>query len=63
MNYTFQFGVALRELQRLDDRTLLDIRPRRVVVLDEGKAVDVPNGLSLEEGDELEGDEPAQSEL
>jgi len=44
------------------DRTLLDVRPRRVVVLDEGKAMDVPNGLNLEqEGDELESDEPAQS--
>ena len=27
------------------DRSLLDVRPRRVVVLDEGKAIDVPNGL------------------
>jgi len=27
------------------DRSLLDIRPRRVVVLDEGKATDVPGGL------------------
>jgi cell division transport system ATP-binding protein len=27
------------------DRSLLDVRPRRVVVLDEGKAVDVPEGL------------------
>lgn len=27
------------------DRTLLDVRPRRVVVLDEGKAIDVPDGL------------------
>jgi len=27
------------------DRTLLDVRPRRVVVLDEGKATDVPDGL------------------
>jgi cell division transport system ATP-binding protein len=27
------------------DRTLLDVRPRRVVVLDEGKATDVPGGL------------------
>ena len=26
-------------------RTLLDVRPRRVVVLDEGKAIDVPGGL------------------
>ena len=27
------------------DRSLLDIRPRRVVVLDDGKATDVPSGL------------------
>jgi cell division transport system ATP-binding protein len=27
------------------DRTLLDVRPRRVVVLDDGKATDVPQGL------------------
>ena len=27
------------------DRTLLDVRPRRLMVLDEGKAIDVPNGL------------------
>lgn len=27
------------------DRSLLDIRPRRVVVLDEGKALDIPRGL------------------
>jgi cell division transport system ATP-binding protein len=27
------------------DRSLLDIRPRRVVVLDEGRAYDVPQGL------------------
>jgi cell division transport system ATP-binding protein len=31
------------------DRTLLDIRPRRVVVLDDGKAMDVPHGLGIEE--------------
>ena len=30
------------------DRTLLDVRPRRVVVLDEGKALDVRNGLDEE---------------
>ncbi len=30
------------------DRTLLDVRPRRVVVLDEGRATDVPNGLDHE---------------
>jgi cell division transport system ATP-binding protein len=28
------------------DRSLLDVRPRRVVVLDEGQAMDVPNGLA-----------------
>ncbi|HVJ19618.1 MAG TPA: cell division ATP-binding protein FtsE [Polyangiaceae bacterium] len=27
------------------DRSLLDVRPRRLVVLDEGRATDVPNGL------------------
>jgi cell division transport system ATP-binding protein len=27
------------------DRTLLDVRPRRVIVLDDGKAMDVPSGL------------------
>ena len=32
------------------DRTLLDVRPRRVVVLDEGKAMDVPNGLGVAGG-------------
>jgi cell division transport system ATP-binding protein len=31
------------------DRTLLDIRPRRVIVLDEGKAVDVPSGIGAAE--------------
>jgi cell division transport system ATP-binding protein len=30
------------------DRTLLDVRPRRVVVLDEGKALDARNGLDEE---------------
>jgi cell division transport system ATP-binding protein len=29
------------------DRTLLDVRPRRVIVLDEGRAVDVPGGLGV----------------
>jgi cell division transport system ATP-binding protein len=29
------------------DRSLLDIRPRRVVVLDDGKATDAPQGLDL----------------
>ena len=31
------------------DRTLLDVRPRRVVVLDDGRAVDVPSGLGSDE--------------
>ncbi|MBN2192679.1 MAG: ATP-binding cassette domain-containing protein [Polyangiaceae bacterium] len=30
------------------DRSLLDVRPRRVVILDEGKATDVPDGLEEE---------------
>jgi cell division transport system ATP-binding protein len=30
------------------DRTLLDVRPRRVVVLDEGRAFDAPRGLDDE---------------
>jgi cell division transport system ATP-binding protein len=38
------------------DRTLLDVRPRRVVVLDEGKATDVPSGL-LDDEDEDDDDE------
>ena len=28
------------------DRSLLDLRARRLIVLDEGKAVDVPNGVA-----------------
>jgi cell division transport system ATP-binding protein len=36
------------------DRTLLDVRPRRVVVLDDGKATDVPNGLLTDEDEELD---------
>jgi cell division transport system ATP-binding protein len=33
------------------DRTLLEVRPRRVVVLDAGKAIDVPQGVATEEYD------------
>jgi cell division transport system ATP-binding protein len=33
------------------DRSLLDVRPRRLIVLDEGKAIDVPNGVALAEED------------
>ena len=35
------------------DRTLLDVRPRRVVVLDEGRTFDAPNGLDESELTEL----------
>lgn len=35
------------------DRSLLDVRPRRIVILDEGKATDVPQGLA-EDDAELE---------
>ncbi len=33
------------------DRSLLDIRPRRLIVLDEGKAIDVPNGVGAPESE------------
>ncbi len=33
------------------DRTLLEVRPRRIVVLDDGKMVDVPQGIASEEYD------------
>jgi len=33
------------------DRTLLEVRPRRVVVLDEGKAIDVPRGIGTDDYD------------
>jgi cell division transport system ATP-binding protein len=33
------------------DRTLLEVRARRVVVLDEGKAIDVPDGIASDEYD------------
>ncbi len=33
------------------DRSLLEVRPRRVVVLDEGKAIDVPHGIATDEYD------------
>jgi cell division transport system ATP-binding protein len=34
------------------DRSLLDIRPRRVIVLDEGQALDVPGGLGIRSSSE-----------
>ena len=33
------------------DRSLLEVRPRRLIVLDEGKAIDVPNGVATPEDD------------
>lgn len=33
------------------DRSLLEVRPRRIVVLDEGKAIDVPHGIATDEYD------------
>ncbi len=44
------------------DRTLLDVRPRRVVVLDDGKATDVPNGLGAPPGELGELDEGGYDE-
>ena len=38
------------------DRTLLDVRPRRIVVLDEGKATDVPYGLAGDSGEDSDED-------
>ncbi|HEX7664778.1 MAG TPA: cell division ATP-binding protein FtsE [Polyangiaceae bacterium] len=35
------------------DRSLLEIRPRRLIVLDEGKAVDVQNGVAAYEEEEV----------
>jgi len=32
------------------DRSLLDVRPRRLVVLDEGKTIDVPHGIAPADG-------------
>jgi cell division transport system ATP-binding protein len=34
------------------DRTLLEVRPRRLIVLDEGKALDVPMGVASVEDEE-----------
>ncbi len=40
------------------DRSLLDVRPRRIVILDEGKATDVPPDMgSLDDEDDLDDDE------
>jgi cell division transport system ATP-binding protein len=33
------------------DRTLLEVRPRRIVILEDGKAIDVPQGIATEEYD------------
>jgi len=32
------------------DRSLLEVRPRRLIVLDEGKALDVPHGVGSDDG-------------
>jgi cell division transport system ATP-binding protein len=44
------------------DRTLLDVRPRRVVVLDDGKATDVPHGLGAG-GDLAAGEDESEDEF
>jgi len=41
------------------DRSLLDVRPRRVVILDEGKATDVPQGLAQDDDEDFEEDDEA----
>jgi cell division transport system ATP-binding protein len=35
------------------DRSLLEIRPRRLIVLDEGKALDVQRGVAIVEEEEV----------
>ena len=40
------------------DRSLLDIRQRRLIVLDEGKALDVPTGISAPPAPEYDNDLP-----
>jgi cell division transport system ATP-binding protein len=44
------------------DRTLLDVRPRRIVVLDDGKATDVPHGLAEAAADDDLHDEAPSGE-
>src|SRR5580700_1676562 len=39
------------------DRSLLEVRPRRLIVLDEGKALDVPNGV-VAPGDQYDNELP-----
>jgi cell division transport system ATP-binding protein len=40
------------------DRSLLDVRPRRIVILDEGKATDVPPDMgTLDDDDDLDDDD------
>ena len=45
------------------DRSLLDIRARRLIVLDEGKAMDVPTGIALPHDDEEDEDDDLPSGL
>jgi cell division transport system ATP-binding protein len=40
------------------DRSLLEVRPRRLIVLDDGKAVDVPSGVGGDLGSEYDNELP-----
>ncbi|MFO0674955.1 MAG: cell division ATP-binding protein FtsE [Polyangiaceae bacterium] len=40
------------------DRSLLEIRPRRLIVLDDGKAMDVPTGVATPEGEHYDNELP-----
>jgi cell division transport system ATP-binding protein len=40
------------------DRTLLEVRPRRLIVLDEGKAVDVPTGVAMTDDESFDNELP-----
>ena len=47
VNLSSGWGRGVAFLFATHDRSLLDVRPRRLIVLDEGKAVDVPNGVAM----------------
>ncbi len=52
------FGYHIVQIGGYDDRSLLDVRPRRIVILDEGKATDVPPDMgSLDDDDDLDDDD------
>jgi cell division transport system ATP-binding protein len=40
------------------DRSLLEVRRRRLIVLDEGKAVDVPTGIAAPSGEQYDNELP-----